>query len=127
MIEEDNQVIQALPQVSYRFRSKSPTTLNCVQEQGYLLSLEVCTPVRRLASPPLKTSSQRILFLAPVPLPIIIATNPVISVLSMKRRVETRGLEGGGKMTQVFEWDEQHPFECDPLPLALLPPLTVIQ
>lgn len=66
-------------------------------------------------------------FLASVPLPIIIATNPVISVLSMKRRDETRGLEGGGTMKQVFEWKEQHPFKCDPLPLALLSPLTVIR
>jgi len=59
-------------------------------------------------------------FLSPVPLWLIVATNPVISVLEPKSRQETSFLAGGGTMKQTFIWQEQYlRFACEESPLPI--------
>jgi len=47
--------------------------------------------------------------LATEPLYVIIALNPIVSILEAKSQSETIGLEGGGAMEQTFIWCEKYP------------------
>ena len=47
--------------------------------------------------------------LATEPLYVIMALNPIVSILEAKSQSETIGLEGGGAMKQTFVWCEKYP------------------
>jgi RHS repeat-associated protein len=49
-----------------------------------------------------------------MPVISIIQLYPVISILDVKEREETSGLQGGGLITQTFQWHEQLSLACNP-------------
>ena len=42
-----------------------------------------------------------------MPIQLVLATNPVISILESRTRAETMGQMGGGTMIQTFVWTEK--------------------